>query len=246
MSLIRSFRLIRPIRAITPLRYNSSIAKDGKFSLTAEVFPVTKDTITETDIDEWLKAVRSLKANANVETETQVYLNTLTNPEPFVQTTFEPTTEQLAQVEAFADKGIPLQQDEIVKSLTNYIMRHGKKTKAEKVVSNALYIIYLKIRLNPIQVLHTTLDKLGPLISTRTQLTGTAKNKVVPVPLTKKQRDRFAFKWILDASKNKKSPDFSVRLAEEIISAFEGKSAGYDKKAQMHKIGMSNRANLKL
>lgn len=217
--------------------------------LTAQVFPLNKEAINESDVDEWLAALKKLRANgadSHVETEAEVYLSTLANPEPYLERDFEPTEEQMAQVAAFANKGVPLRKDEAVTGLTNFIMRHGKKAKAEKTVSRALYLIYLKTRADPVEVLHSTLDKLGPLVTTRTELTGTAKNKIVPVPLTKKQRDRFAFKWILEASKNKKSPELAVRLAEEIIAANEGKSAGYDKKAQMHKTATSNRANLRL
>ncbi|ODV80553.1 ribosomal protein S7 [Suhomyces tanzawaensis NRRL Y-17324] len=216
-------------------------------SLTAQVFPVNKDSITENDLDEWLTAVKALKnGKTNVETESEVYLSTLATPEPFLEQKFEPSEQQLAEVEEFANKGIPLKSDPIVDSLTNMIMRHGKKSKAQKIISKAFYIIYLKTRKDPVQILYETLDKLGPLVTTRTQLTGTAKNKLVPVPLTKKQRNRYAITWILDSSSKKKSPDFSVRLAEEIIAAYEGKSAGYDKKAQMHKTAMSSRANIQL
>ena len=76
--------------------------------------------------------------------------------------------------------------------------------------------------------------------------TGVAKKRVVPIPLNEKQRNRFAIKWILEASNSRKSNDFSVRLAEEIINAYQGKSSGYDKKAQMHKQATQQRAYINL
>ena len=136
--------------------------------------------------------------------------------------------------------------DPTVDNLTNLIMRHGKKAKAQKVVSRALYIVQLKLRKDPIEVLRETLDKLGPLVNTKTMSTGVAKKRVVPIPLNEKQRNRFAIKWILEASNSRKSNDFSVRLAEEIINAYQGKSSGYDKKAQMHKQATQQRAYINL
>ena len=251
MSLLRiCSRQVRSIpntlRPMVPfVRFNS--ASTSKISLTAQVYPIEKEAIGEKEVDEWLSAIKDLKrGKIAVESETEVYLNQLANPEPFLSEKFEPSEEQLAQLDAFADKKIPLKSDPLVDNLTNLIMRHGKKSQARKVVSRALYIIYLKTRSDPVEILRETLDKLGPLVITKTVLTGYAKNMVVPFPLNERQRNRYAINWILDGSKNKKSPNMSVRLAEEIISAYEGKSSGYDKKAQMHKLAMQQRAYIQL
>ncbi|ABN65229.1 predicted protein [Scheffersomyces stipitis CBS 6054] len=208
---------------------------------------MNKDSITESDVDEWLSAVKNLKNGKSMaETEQEVYLSQLAHPEPFLEDKFEPTEEQLAEVAAYAGKGVPLKSDPTVDNLINLIMRHGKKATAQRTVSRALYIIQLKTRKDPVETLKETLDKLGPLVTTRVVQTGTAKNKVVPVPLNQRQRNRFAITWILDGCKKKKSPDLAVRLAEEIIAAYEGKSSGYDRKAQMHKLAMQQRAYITL
>ncbi|KAK6456010.1 ribosomal protein S7 domain-containing protein [Scheffersomyces xylosifermentans] len=267
MSLVRNctraFRIVNAsagtkVRTFSPLcsssfvRFNSSSVpadakKEEKVSLTAQIYPANKDSITESDVDEWLSAVQSLKNGKSLaETAPEVYLSQLANPEPFLEEKFEPTEEQMAEVEAYANKRIPLKSDPTVENLVNLVMRHGKKATAQRIVSRALYIIQLKTRKDPVETLKETLDKLGPLITTRVVQTGTAKNKVVPSPLNQRQRNRFAITWILEGCKKKKSPDFSVRLAEEIIAAYEGKSSGYDRKAQMHKLAIQQRAYITL
>lgn len=238
----------------TFVRFNSKLATPGdknvdtkNISLTANVFPINKESITESDIDDWLAAVQQLKTGkVTPESEAEVYISQLSEPEPFLKEQFEPTEEQLAQVESYATKKIPLHTDPIIENFTNLIMRHGKKSKAETILSKALYIVYLKTRKDPIMILYETLDKLGPLMSTKVMKTGAAKNRIVPYPLNKRQRNRFAITWILEGADKKKSPDYSVRLAEEIISAHEGKSSGYDRKTQMHKSAMAHRAYIKL
>lgn len=225
------------------LRFNST----QNIGVTALVFPPDKTSISESDVDEWLNAVQKLKTGKVVpETEAELYIHQLVEPLQFLEEKFEPTEEQLAQVEKYAGKAVPLPNDPIIENVTNLIMRAGRKSQARSLLSKALYIVYLKTRQDPVKILHETLDKLAPLLNTQVQMTGFAKSKVVPYPLTKRKRIRFAVKWILEGAEKKKSPDFSVRLAEEIISAYEGKSSGYDKKALMHKNAIAQRAYVQL
>lgn len=229
-------------------RFNSSVAHSSRAaSLTAQVLPLEKETITEEDVDEWLSAVQTLQqGNKAPETETEVYLSHLANPEPFLKEEFVPSDEQLAELAKYSGKELPLQTDPVVENFTNLIMRDGKKARAHRQLSKALYIVYLKTREDPVKILYETLDKLGPLFHTKMQKTGTAKSRTVPFPLNRRQRNRYAILWILEGSKRKKSLDFSVRLAEEIISAWEGKSSGYDKKMQLHKNAIAHRAYIQL
>ncbi|CAK7895867.1 37S ribosomal protein S7, mitochondrial [[Candida] anglica] len=228
-------------------RFNSTkvaAESDKKFNLLTQIYPINNDTVTEEDVDEWLKAVKKLKANNNttVDTAEEVYLQELTKVEPYLEETFEPTEEQVQQVEEMNKAPIPLYTHPIVENVVCLMMRDGKKSRAQKIVARALYMIALKTRKDPVQILTETLDKLGPLMATRTEKTGTAKNKLVPYPLNQRQRNRYAILWIFDGAKKKKSKDYSVRLAEEILSAYEGKSSGYDRKAQMHKAAIAQRA----
>ncbi|CAN3352879.1 small ribosomal subunit protein uS7m [Diutina catenulata] len=232
--------MVRMPRAL----YSTKPAAPG---LTAKLFTPEKDSITEKDVDEWLEAVSKLKKGKGVQVTTpaEVYLSQVTQPEQFLETPFEPTEQQLAEVAAFENVPIPVKDDPTVSALINIIMRDGRKSKAEKVVTRALYMVYLKTRKNPVELLEETLDKMAPVVTTRVEKTGFAKNKVVPVPLTKKQRNRLAITWILDGAAKKKSNDAAVRLAEEIVAAYEGKSSGYDKLSQMHKTAIQQRAYIK-
>lgn len=227
------------------LRFNST--QNESFSLTSKVYPLDKDSISEADVDGWLQALQKLrKGKSNLDTESEIYLNQLVKPEEIIKEKFEPSEEQIKEVSGFQNQPIPLKYDPLVENFTNLIMRHGKKALARKIMTRSLYIIYLKTRLDPITILYETLDKLGPLLKTNVQKTGTAKAKIVPHPLTERQRYRYAMLWILQGAENKKSPDMSVRLAEEIINAYEGKSSGYEKQTAMHKLAIQNRANLRL
>lgn len=228
------------------VRFNSnktpSTTTTSSGSLTARMFPINKDTIVEKDVDDWLAAVKSLKQKHHPETEAEVYVSQFADPQNVVEDKFEPSEHQIEEVEALKGLKIPGKEDALLSHLTNLIMRSGKKARAEKIVHNALYIVYLKTRQDPVALLYDTVNRLAPVVTTRVKRTGHAKNYTVPVALRKRQSENFALKWIIEGSEKKRSPDFSVRLAEEIISAYEGKSSGYDKRSQMHKAAMTNRS----
>lgn len=236
-------RGLRPIQA-TPFfpRFQSTIP-----SLTAKILPLEKETISEKDIDEWLSAVKVLKQKSRgPETEQEIYLSQLADPEPFLKEKFVPTEEQLAEVQRFADMKVPMKDDPVINYFVNMIMRHGQKSKARKIVDRAFYIVYLRTRTDPVKVFYEVLEKMSPLFAVKTLKTGFAKNIIVPVPLTKRQRDRQTILWLLDGADKKMSNDLSVRLGEEIISAWEGKSSGYEKRANIHKNAIAQRAYIRL
>ncbi|KAF3988715.1 hypothetical protein FT663_03220 [Candidozyma haemuli var. vulneris] len=238
------------IASVQSLRFNSSgVQKDTKetpASLTAQIFRSDKEKITEDDLDEWLSAVRVLKeGEQKPETETELYIQEFLKPEQFLRDTFEPTEAQLAEVEQFKSSPVPLKAEPLVEHFVNVLMKNGKKSKARTIFSRALYLVGLRTGLDPLKVLYDALERLGPLFNTRTVRTGFAKNITLPVALNKRQRNRYAIDWILEGTNNKKSSAMSVRLAEEIINAYEGRSSGYDKKARMHKDATTQRAYLK-
>ncbi|CAI5759811.1 unnamed protein product [Candida verbasci] len=244
-----------PRSIISPtIRYNSTTTTaqpvkkvESNYFLT-QIYPISETEITDKDLDSWIEAVKNLKQGKKIfDTKEEIYLNQIVNnSEEYLKKSFEPSLKQIEESKKYADKAIPLMNDPIVDNLVNLIMRHGKKNLARKVVNRAFFIIQMKLRKDPIEIFKETLDKLGPVVKTRSMSTGFAKKKIVPQPMTERQRNRFAITWILEASKSRKSNDFSVRLAEEIINAYMGKSSGYDKKAQMHKLATQQRAYIQL
>ena len=105
--------------------------------------------------------------------------------------------------------------------------------------------------LNPVLYLTLAIDSVAPLLRIRSQK-GAAGGGValqIPAPLGLRQRRRQAVQWILDAANKKKSRgsgrgQFAQRVAEEIISVVEGRSAAWDRRGGVHKLATGARANL--
>lgn len=105
--------------------------------------------------------------------------------------------------------------------------------------------------LNPILYLTLAIDSVAPLIRLRSQR-GAAGGGValqIPIPLGVRQRRRTAVMWILDAASKRRSKAsgrgmFAQKVAEEIVSIMEGRSSVWDRRNNVHKLGVGARANL--
>lgn len=155
----------------------------------------------------------------------------------------------------------------ILIQLTNLIMRDGKKSVAEKHVASLLSTLRTlpapaynpnrpllpgappasHLPLNPVLYLTVAVDSIAPLLRIRSQR-GAAGGGValqIPVPLGLRQRRRQAMTWILDAAGKKGNREpFAQRIASEIVGVVEGRSAAWEKRQGVHRLGVVGRSNL--
>ncbi|CAO3638201.1 unnamed protein product [Cunninghamella echinulata] len=99
-----------------------------------------------------------------------------------------------------------------------------------------------KSQQEPYSVLTSAIEEASPLL----KLTSTKKgSKVVHVPtaLRERQRRRRAIVWVLDAAKKRNEKTFEERFAAEIYDITQGTSSVLQKKLQLHKQALANRAN---
>lgn len=105
-----------------------------------------------------------------------------------------------------------------------------------------------QLPLNPVVYLTVIVDSISPLIKIRQQkgLTGGGASVPMPVPLSVRQRRRTAIMWILGAADKRKDGQWAMRVANELTSIAEGRSGTWEKREQVHKIGVAGRTNLQL
>lgn len=105
-----------------------------------------------------------------------------------------------------------------------------------------------QLPLNPILYLTLIVDSVAPLLKIRQQkgIAGGGAALQIPVPLAMRQRRRTAIKWILDAADRRRDSKLAVRVANELVAVAEGRSGVWDKREQVHKIGIAGRSNLKM
>ena len=129
-----------------------------------------------------------------------------------------------------------------VTKLINYIMNDGKKEAARKIVYGAFRVIKEKQKVeNPIEVFDTALKNITPLMEVRSRRVGGA-NYQVPVEVRPERRIMLAFRWLIDAARNKKGKPMHRKLAEEIIAASKNEGDAVKKRENVHKMAEANKA----
>lgn len=208
------------------------------------------------DAEAWIKAMNDLRKEFthdgtapfiptkafSADGETEVNLLLQAHQAKIEDNKFIPTEEQQEKYESLKDVVVPMKNDETINFLTNVIMRHGRKSQAQKTMNKALYLVYLQTRVDPVHLLKETLENMAPVLKLKRYTDGGARAEMVPTPLTRRQRLRAAWNWIIEGSEKRPSKSFSVRLAEEIISASKEGGSKNEKKTQLHAAGIAARS----
>ncbi|KXS14394.1 ribosomal protein S7 [Gonapodya prolifera JEL478] len=121
-------------------------------------------------------------------------------------------------------------------------MRHGRKSVAERLVSESLRIVQQRTNLNPVEVLVRAVDSVSPLVRLKTSSRG-ATRIATPWPLHERARRRTAVLWIKEAA-DKKKGGFPLRFANEVLAVIAGTSPALEKKANVHRAALQNRSNV--
>ncbi|KAJ5861052.1 uncharacterized protein N7529_008362 [Penicillium soppii] len=155
--------------------------------------------------------------------------------------------------------------DTLQDQFTKMMMESGKLTKAQR--NMGLVLDHLRtsappqinprrrlldappasqMPLDPVRYLTVVVDSVAPLFRIRQQkgIAGGGAAVQIPHPLNLRQRRRTAIQWIIDTSEKRRDVAFAQRVAAEVVAVAEGRSSVWEKRDQMHKIGISGRANL--
>ncbi len=130
---------------------------------------------------------------------------------------------------------------ETVAKLTNYVMRDGKKSTAQKIVYGALELISEKTKKDPIEVFDEALKNVMPQVEVKSRRVGGA-NYQIPTPVRGERRIMLGFRWIIDAANAVKGRSMAEKLGNEIVSAAAGEGNAVKKKMDVHRMAEANRA----
>mgnify|MGYP001618511636 CR=1 FL=1 len=129
-----------------------------------------------------------------------------------------------------------------VAKLTNYIMKQGKKTIANKIVHGAFEVIKEKTKTaNSLEVFELALKNTAPTMEVRSRRVGGA-NYQVPVEVRPERRQMLSIRWLVEAAKNKKGKPMAEKLADEIIAASKNEGEAVKKRENTHKMAEANKA----
>ena len=124
----------------------------------------------------------------------------------------------------------------------NCLMVSGKKSVAEIVFYDALDIIKEKIPdKEPIEVFTQAVENVKPYIEVRSRRVGGAAYQV-PMQVNRNRQQSLSIRWILGATREKKGRPMYLKLAEELMAAYNKEGSAYTKRENVHRMADANKA----
>ena len=123
----------------------------------------------------------------------------------------------------------------------NQIMKNGKKSLAESIVYGAFKEITEKTKKEPVEVFEKALESVGPMVEVKARRVGGATYQV-PLEVRPARRQALAMRWLVNSARARNEKTMTLRLAQELLDASEGKGEAIKKKEDTHRMAEANRA----
>ena len=123
----------------------------------------------------------------------------------------------------------------------NMVMLDGKKSVAERIVYGAMDSLEGKVQEDSLQVLTKALENVSPLVEVKSRRVGGATYQV-PVEVRHSRRSTLAMRWLIDASRKRSEKTMPLRLAGELLDAFNSRGSAVRKREDTHRMAEANKA----
>ncbi len=124
----------------------------------------------------------------------------------------------------------------------NCLMYDGKKSVAQAVFYDALTLIERRVpNENPIDVFTRAIENVKPIIEVRSKRVGGATYQV-PMQVNKVRQQTLSIRWVLMAAREKKGRPMAIKLADELIAAFNREGNAISRRENVHRMADANKA----
>ncbi len=121
------------------------------------------------------------------------------------------------------------------------VMLDGKKSKAERIVYDALDIAERELKKNPLDIFEQAVRNATPVLEVKPRRVGGATYQV-PIDIRPDRRLALAMRWLLASARARRGKPMSERLAGEFIDAYRGQGATIKKREDTHRMAEANKA----
>ena len=135
----------------------------------------------------------------------------------------------------------PKYRNETVAKFVNVIMKHGKKSTAERIVYGAFDVMAERAKKDPIELFRSALDNVRPMVEVKSRRVGGATYQV-PVEVRSDRQMALAMRWITDAARGRSGKSMGTRLADELMDAAEKRGNAVKKREDVHRMAEANKA----
>ncbi len=126
--------------------------------------------------------------------------------------------------------------------IINQLMLDGKKSVAQQIFYDALDIASKKIEAeDQIEIFTKAVENARPMVEVRSKRVGGA-NYQVPREVKRTRQQSLAVRWLVGFARKKKGKPMALRLAEELVDAYNGTGQAVNWRENIHKMAEANKA----
>lgn len=131
--------------------------------------------------------------------------------------------------------------NKVVAKFINCLMFNGKKSIAERELYLALDEIKRKTKQDELEVFLEAIENVKPNVEVRSRRVGGATYQV-PVEVRSERRLALALRWLIDASRKRGEKIVSLKLAGELLDAYNKRGSAFKKRDDTHRMADANKA----
>ena len=136
----------------------------------------------------------------------------------------------------------PRYGSKLVSKFINCLMHDGKKSVAQKVFYDAMDLIERRLpNESPLDVFVRALENVKPVIEVRSKRVGGATSQV-PMQVNKVRQQTLSVRWLLMAAREKKGRPMAIKLADELLAAYNREGAAVTRRENVHRMADANKA----
>ncbi|THB76825.1 MAG: 30S ribosomal protein S7 [Desulfobacteraceae bacterium] len=132
-------------------------------------------------------------------------------------------------------------EEQLAAKFVNCVMKAGKKNAARKVVNHALSIAEEKVGEPALDVFKKAVDNIRPSVEVKSRRIGGSTYQV-PTEIRTSRQTALAFRWLINYSRSRSEKGFAMKLASELMDAYNQRGGAVKKKEDTHKMAEANKA----
>ena len=135
----------------------------------------------------------------------------------------------------------PVYSSVLVTQVANKVLQRGKRSVAERIVSEALDVVEQKTGSEPLPTLKRAVDNVRPQLEVKSRRVGGATYQV-PVEVKPRRATTLAIRWLVEFARQRRERTMADRLANEILDAGNGIGSAVKRKDDTHRMAEANKA----
>ena len=129
----------------------------------------------------------------------------------------------------------------LVQQVINKVMVDGKKSRAERIVYDALALVGERTSRDAVEVLDEAIRELTPSLEVRSRRVGGATYQV-PVEVPPRRARTLAVRWLVQFARARREKSMADRLAREILDSLQQQGGAWKRKDDIFRMAQANKA----